>query len=228
MVSVFNSEEHTNQIVSAINNMNTNLGTKIDQTNADLANVYSLLNMKLTDIYNRLEHVKVDSYVNVRIMDSEGALPLEADVLSGLLVKAAFSFPPGDSLPVSIVGQPIETKLVDVTATSSLPVNLVEAFDSLEYAPVLVTNTVTVDGAVDARNQVFNVNHSAWDRQLGLGITGSQIYTLDTNNAYSTTGSVPFNGIGGNFGGVNNYEFLLSNATMGLGGINKGVYTYPP
>lgn len=60
-------------------------------------------------IYARLEHVKVDSFVNVRIMDDLGALPVPATIATGLLVSA---FASEDALPVSIVGTPLPVDIV--------------------------------------------------------------------------------------------------------------------
>lgn len=42
----------------------------------------------LNDIFNRLEHVKVDSFVNARIVDDAGLLPIPSTELTGLLVSA--------------------------------------------------------------------------------------------------------------------------------------------
>lgn len=48
----------------------------------------SAISSKLTDIYDRLEHIKIDSYVNARIVDETGGIPVPCTEVTGLLVTA--------------------------------------------------------------------------------------------------------------------------------------------
>ncbi len=75
-------------------------------------------NTTLTNIYDRLEHVKVDSFVNVRVVDELGELPLPATTLTGLLVSFVADTPP---LQVHVTNEPLVTT---VTNTTPIPVGI--------------------------------------------------------------------------------------------------------
>lgn len=72
---------------------------------------------KLELIYERLEHLKVDSYVDVRIMDELGLGPLPATELSGLTVT-----PIPVLTPVSVVNTVTVTGDVQITSITPIPI----------------------------------------------------------------------------------------------------------
>lgn len=116
--------------------------------------VLDTISETLTSIYDRLEHVKVDSFVNVRVMDDLGALPIPSTELTGLLVSAYAS---GTPAPVAVVGT------VPVTVDGTVPVTVTSP---------LVGGAVRVAGDVNATMYASRITDGAHQPIIGLPVTG--------------------------------------------------------
>lgn len=98
-------------------------------------------------VYDRLEHVKIDSYVNVRVMDEFGLLPVPSSVITGLLVSAyAFEGQQHhvvvDSGHINVDGS-VNTYVIDGSvAITNTPHVIVDSGN------VLISGTVTVSNVV--------------------------------------------------------------------------------
>lgn len=161
----------------------------------------------LERIYDRLEHVKVDSYVNARIVDSAGVAPVPAGV-GGLLVEWLASvpsinanvtnetlpiYPAGGSLPVGVVGE------VSVVAAEGLPLPV----EFVGVPHVLVDNVVhtTVDNTVDVnvpgyvwvRPQVKRYDNNAWVDQIGIQPSYTTIQSAAGVSDTTPSGGYPIN-----------------------------------
>lgn len=130
------------------------------------------------DIYARLEHVKVDSYVNVRVMDDTGEFPVLSTV-AGLQVLAI----PGGNFPV--VGGPF-----DVNVTNSPDVNVTNT--------VAVSGNVGINGTVSvsvantptvlARLYAWDMVHAAWTALAGVDCAnGVEVYNHDQGIRYTSS-----------------------------------------
>lgn len=109
---------------------------KLDKL-ADISNALMDTNTKLDQIYERLEHVKVDSFVNVRLMDSLGELPVPAG-LAGLLVEF-------------IAAQPV------TVVNSSLHTTVDNTVNVAGFVQALVSNTRLPVGVIDSIPITTNV-----------------------------------------------------------------------
>lgn len=115
-------------------------------TNSELG----VANTKLDEIYTRLEHVKVDSYVNSRIVDEFGLAPLPATAVTGLLVSA---FASGNNVPV-IVNNP---NPIPVTfEAGSVPVEVNARMFSLDVGASPGAWVPTACLSVDAHYAMLN------------------------------------------------------------------------
>lgn len=152
--------------LSQLELVNTNLG---------------LVNTKLSDIYDRLHHVEVDSYVNVRVMDITGELPLPASEVSGLLVSAYAAGPPA---PTHVI---VDSGNIDalVSGTADNPIYVTSTpFNPFVIATITNSVFVRTDGSfpfnVNVTNSSLNVNGS-------VSIDG----TVAVTGSVAISGSVP-------------------------------------
>jgi hypothetical protein len=158
------------------------------------------VNSNLQLIYERLEHVEIDSFVNVRVMDETGELPLPATEVTGLLVSA-FATPVVqhvivDSGNVGVSGTPANPVYVATTPfepfviDSSTPVNVnlvspiplpIEGHVVVDSGSINVNNSpLVVSGTVNSNSYLTNVENSGWEPALGyhpstvswLGVSG--------------------------------------------------------
>lgn len=106
-----------------------------------------LINAGLTQIYDRLEHVKVDSFVNVRIMDELGALPVPCTEATGLLVFAYATIIQSNTNLVVEVEGPVDTHNhhLDAFNTGWRP-SLGKYLDRLAYTTGSTPHTGSVGG----------------------------------------------------------------------------------
>lgn len=123
---------------------------------------------KLNDILTKLNHVEVDSYVNVRIVDELGALALPATIATGLLVSAVVSGP----VPITSTGtlsvNVVNTPDVVISGVPSVNVANVPIAVNVTNTPnVAVVGTVDVAGTVDAQTRLYDSHNDTWDRALG-------------------------------------------------------------
>lgn len=96
------------------------------------------INSNLTKIYDRLHDLRVSSFVNVRVMDSLGATPVEADAVTGLTVKAYLA---GGRLPVTLDGETVHTSVDNVPSVN------IASFPSSDALPVSIVGTPNVNVA---------------------------------------------------------------------------------
>lgn len=115
-------------------------------------------------IYDRLEHVKVDSYVNVRVVDDTGVFPLPATVLTGLLVSAVV----GEGVQHHVIVDNAPHVVVDsgAIAISNIPHTII---DSGSVAISNVPHTVVDSGSV----AINNVPHVVVDSLPAITISGN-------------------------------------------------------
>jgi hypothetical protein len=147
------------------------------------------VNSNLQLIYERLEHVEIDSFVNVRVMDETGDLPIPSTIATGLLVSAFAG--PGvqhvivDSGNVGVSGTPANPVYVATTPfepfviDSSTPVNVnvfspiplpIEGHVIVDSGSSHVTvdnSSLVVSGTINSNNYLTNVENSAWEPALG-------------------------------------------------------------
>lgn len=145
----------------------------VDIGNSELALLSSLAS-KLDNIYSRLEHVKVDSYVNVRLMDITGELPVPCDDITGLLVSA-YAVPGG--MDVNVVNSfvpcvPAGGVLPVYVDNTAVPVTIDNmphvVVDSGDISVDNVVHVVVDSGTVATQPQVKIVGTSSWVDQVGL------------------------------------------------------------
>jgi len=149
--------------LSQLELVNTNLG---------------LVNTKLSDIYDRLHHVEVDSYVDVRVMDITGELPLPASEVTGLTV---FAYAAGPPAPTHVI---VDSGNIDalVSGTADNPIYVT----STPFSPfviAIITNSVFVrtDGSFPFNVVVTNtplpvegnVNANVTNNPLNVSVVNS-------------------------------------------------------
>lgn len=118
--------------------------TQLEMVNTKLDTV----NTNLVNIYERLHDVYIDEYVNVRLMDITGELPVPCSDISGLLVSAYASGPP---VPQHVI---VDSGNVDalVSGTADNPIYVT----STPFDPFLIA---TITNPVYVRpDATFNVN----------------------------------------------------------------------
>jgi hypothetical protein len=105
-----------------------NFMTQLEMINTKLDTV----NTNLVNVYDRLHDVYIDEYVNVRLMDITGELPVPCSEVTGLLVSAYASGPPA---PTHVI---VDSGNVDVSGTPDNPIYVT----STPFDPFLVTTIV--------------------------------------------------------------------------------------
>jgi len=181
---------------------------RLDDINANLSALNTKAtstNEKLDSIYSRLEHIKVDSFVNVRVMDEFGITAIPATVLTGLLVSG---FVAGGPLDVKVVNDALSPGVlkVNVINDAAFPVEVGNGVgfplhvqltpspthvivDSGSIVVSGVPHVVVDDGTISARAQVFcnNVVSGSglpgWESLLG--------HRVQVVQAYETGGTAP-------------------------------------
>jgi hypothetical protein len=177
-----------------------------------MANDLNTLVTTTHDILEGLKHVEVDSFVNVRVMDELGELPIPSTIATGLLVsafaggvtingKVAVFTEPADQLNIGMktTDNPVFVRTLtrdylNITANPPLDVNLINP------NPVPVTGSVTVNSItnpivvssitnpVDSRIYVRDARTGTWNSMPGE--TTNQYRTL-TGGVVKTV-NVPF------------------------------------
>jgi hypothetical protein len=120
-----------------VNDKLDTLASKLDTLAGKLDTIAGLLGPAGTNLYDRLQHVKVDSFVNVRVMDALGLDPIPSTVGTGLLVSA-------------FVGAGVQHHVI----VDNAPHVVVDS-GSVDVANVphtIVDNTVSVIGSVGVNN----------------------------------------------------------------------------
>lgn len=206
---------------------------------------------KLENIYVRLHDVKIDSYVDVRVLDDLGALPIPATVATGLLVSAFASEADPihaivtgtvnahvlDMPDVTIGNDPLTVHVdnpVNSVIVTSLP-NVTVSNDSLtvhvDNTSLTVTGSVAVTGSVSSHNYVKEVASGNWSPALGR--TPAQYKEVYNNTVHSTNvltdtyGAVPLTAVGStlNETGVNLSNYGAESVFV-RGGIPGASYAF--
>ncbi len=161
-----------------------------DESYQTLQDIKSLL----SNIYDRLEHVKVDSFVNIRVMDEFGAAPVPCTEATGLLVSAFAGDAPLPVLVKNPTTDPVNATLVggsggslDVNVTNSdLPVSISGTVStSVTNVPHVIVNSgsigissgsVSIAGIPVVRPQVKDAWSGTWADLLGFKPARSSYY----------------------------------------------------
>lgn len=153
----------------------------------------------LDNIYARLHDVKVSSYVNARIVDTTGEVPIPASE-AGLLVEVvAIEYPS----PVNIV------QSIPMVISGTVPVSVTS------MQPI--TGSVTVDGTVNANTRVWTSD--GWKAVAGLDVNKLDYFTAGI--AYQTDVSgcaMPLSGTGGFY---TPGEAAIDNVKLGSNGFSN-------
>jgi len=169
----------TNSLLTTISGTLTTISDTLTAGFSSLEMKLDTVNGHLTDIYDRLEHIKVDSYVNVRVVDEFGIAAIPCTEFTGLLVSAVVANP----LPVSVDGT------VPVTITSQ-PILVAPSPTSPPF-PTEVFNTVSVNP------NVFDVISQTWRSAAGISPPDNYQYSANNIAHYYPTGTtaMPFAGV---------------------------------
>lgn len=165
--------------------VNSNLGamlTVLDNIDSGTGSIISALasvNMGLESIYTRLHDVIIDSFVNVRVMDEFGALPITATAGTGLLVSAFASAP---TIDVNVINSPL-----NVGGTASNPVYVATTpFEPFQATGI--TNPVVVHPQLLAAN---STPPGVWVDQVGVAGTSVEAANNSGITTFSVTGCAP-------------------------------------
>lgn len=134
----------TNELLTTTNTLLTDSKTILGElkTNSDTANTL------LGEIKDGLSHVKVDSYVNVRVVDEFGLAPVPCTEITGLLVSAFAG--PGGPPAVSIVNPYLNVVINNSAGTAAIPSD--DTFGLKIFGEVEVSSIVPITGAVSITN----------------------------------------------------------------------------
>lgn len=218
-----------------MNNSLTSINTSIGSTNS-----------KLDQIYDRLEHVKVDSYVNARIVDSLGELPIPASE-AGLLVDFVGG---GSGTPFNVnvtnsllpVGAAGEVPLPVEITNSAIPVEnygggslsvVIPSTNPVSIAgtvPVSIASTVPVSIAdpVVVHPELLDFYYGTWQPSLGFGVNSATYARNDGNWTGTHSGCAPLSvpsGVDGSASG-STIAIILGEAHLGTTGNDAGIATY--
>lgn len=168
---------------------------------------------RLGQVYDRLEHVKVDSYVNVRVVDELGIAPVPCTEATGLLVSAVLATE--DALPVAVVNPFLSVHVdnvphVEVDGIVYVDVNNVAHVNVDNIPHVVVDNTVAVSGDVYADLRLKNAFSGLWQDALGFGVTETLYWKDSTPYIGTQSGVVTMSAVGGNNQGTSADGFLIS------------------
>lgn len=155
--------------------------------------VLDSLSTKLSDIYNRLEHVKVDSFVNVRLVDDTGEFPMITGVWPAAAVPVAglAGANPAhvviDNAPHVVVDNdplPVSVNNVPHVAVDSLPSVTVS---NVVHTIVDSLPAVSISGnpTVYARIQAWDVVGKAWNAVRAFGHGIFRVRANNTNHDYT-------------------------------------------
>lgn len=159
----------------------------------------------LHDIHDRQLHTEIDSYVDVRVMDMTGDIPIVADA-AGLTVQfVAATLPVTITDPVSISGPVTVTSITD---------------------PVSITGPVEVTGTINAHTQIKEFESDVWYDALGFHPAGIEWMSSATSSEIkpSPAGAVPFTLNSGNSVGSEEGNTLTANAVLMSGTSNPWPY----
>lgn len=208
--------------LSQLELVNTNLG---------------LVNTKLSDIYDRLHHVEVDSYVNVRVMDITGELPLPASEVSGLLVSAYAAGPPA---PTHVI---VDSGNIDalVSGTADNPIYVTSTpFNPFVIATITNSVFVRTDGSfpfnVVVNNLPLPITGEVTISDVPLPVTGEvtivgpvsvrpQLLRLDTGSWMDQLGLATATTLYANAGEQSEYVQAGALSVAAMAAINNSVDT---
>lgn len=147
MVSCLGVVDALNTINTTLTTINTSLGT---------------LNTSVQDVKTKLDDVKIGSYVNVRLMDDTGLIPLPATVVSGVPVTLVADSVTGerhvivDSGTVSVGNVPHVVVDSGTTSISNTPHVIVDS-GVLNCSVTNVPHIVVDSGSIGVNNVVHTI-----------------------------------------------------------------------
>jgi len=191
------------------------------------------VNTHLVDIFDRLHHVEVDSYVNVRIMDELGDLPIPSTIATGLLVSVFAGEVP--TVNVGTVGGTVliagNVNVTSFTSTTPIPIEghvLVDNFPATQQIAgnVNVTNNplaVSIVGtpAVSiSGTPTVSISGIPAVSISGVPTVNAQMYG---NDAFNNGNWSPISGTRQKFRLISTSGVLDSALTLGLFSVGAGI-----
>jgi len=176
--------------------------------------------LKLDQIYERLEHVKIDSYVNSRIVDSLGELPIPASE-AGLLVDFVGG---GTGTPFNVN---VTNTLLPVGAAGEVPLPV--SIDAVTGS-IPITGTITVGTVTDpvtVRPEYLDFYYNQWRPALGYGVTRTTYTRTDGTWTGTHAGCVPLaqvTGVDGSATGSDIGAILAESALTDMG-VSASLFT---
>lgn len=146
-------------------------GAQAHQDIHDIKELLMTTNSLLTDIKNGLEHVKIDSFVDVRVMDELGDLPIPSTVATGLLVSAFASG--GPTLSVDVINPYLNVVVNNSSGTGAIPASSIDGLKTYNPSvqrvevtaqPIAVSGTVNVGNVVDVSGSSVTIANTISDR----------------------------------------------------------------